>query len=114
VLNGGSQSSFVAASLIDDLKLEAISKRELAVCAFESQSTRMSRRRLVRFNLGGVWTHSAVAITAYESTHALTAQPAVPQDVKTLAYSRKLKLADPKTNSPDDVPVEILIGGDHY
>jgi hypothetical protein len=54
VLNGGSQSSFVAASLIDNLKLEAISERELAVCAFESQPTRMSKRRLVRFNLGGL------------------------------------------------------------
>jgi hypothetical protein len=38
VLDGGGQSSFVAASLIDDLKLEAISERELTVCAFESQS----------------------------------------------------------------------------
>jgi hypothetical protein len=61
----------------------------------------------------GVWTHSAVAITAYESTHALSAQPTVPQDVKTLAHARKLQLADPKTHSQEAAPVEILIGGEH-
>jgi hypothetical protein len=62
----------------------------------------------------GVWTHSAVAITVYESTHALSAQPAVPQGVETLAHARKLQLADPKTHSQEDVPIEILIGRDHY
>jgi hypothetical protein len=35
VLDGGNQSSFVAASLIEDLKLEAISERELTLFAFE-------------------------------------------------------------------------------
>jgi hypothetical protein len=62
----------------------------------------------------GVWTLAAVAITAYESTHALSAQPAVPQDVKTLGLARKLQLADPRTHSQEDVHVEILIGGGHY
>ena len=114
VLDGGSQSSFIATSLIDDLKLQAINEKELTVCTFESQSTRSSRLRLVRFNMKGVWTHSSVSITAYESVHALSAQPAVPQDVKNLAYTRRLKLADPKTGSQEDIPVEILIGGDHY
>jgi len=104
VLDGGSQSSFVAASLIDDLKLEAISERELTVCEFESQSAQLSKRKLVRFDMKGVWTHSAVAITTYESTHALSAQPAVPQEVKTLAHARKLQLAEPKTHSQEDVP----------
>jgi hypothetical protein len=55
-----------------------------------------------------------VSITAYESTHTLLAQPAVSQDVKTLAYAHRLQLADPKTHSQEDIPVEILIGGDHY
>jgi hypothetical protein len=113
VLDGGSQPSFVAVSLIDDLKLEAISKWELTVCAFETQFTQSSRRRRVRFNMKGVWTNSAVANTAKESTHALSAQPAVRQDVKTLTIARKHQLADPKTNS-QDVPVEILIGCDYY
>ena len=67
---GGSQSSINSASLIDDLKLEAISERELTACPFESQSAQLSKRRLVRFDMKGVWTHSAVTITAYESTHA--------------------------------------------
>jgi len=106
---GGSQSSFLAASLIDDLKLEAINERDLTACAFESQSAQLSKRRLVRFDMKGVWTHSAFTITPYESTHALSAQPAVPQDVKTLAHVRKLQLADPKTKSQEDVPGEILI-----
>jgi hypothetical protein len=62
----------------------------------------------------GVWTHSMVSITAYESAHALSAQLAVPQDVTNLEYARKLQLADPRANSQEDIPVEILIGGDHY
>jgi len=41
-------------------------------------------------------------------------QPAVPQDVTTLAYSHKFQLADPKANSQADIPVEILLGGDYY
>ena len=114
MLDGGSQSSFSVASLIYDLKLQAISERELTVCGFEAQSTQSSRRRLVRFNMKGVWAHFAVSITAYESTHALSAQPAVPHDVTTLPHACKLQLAEPKTHSQEDVPVEILIGGDHY
>ena len=114
MLDGGSQSSFIAASLLDDLKLQVINEEELTVCVFESQSTRSSRRRLIRFNMKGVWTYSTVSITAYESAHALSAQPAVPQDVENLVYTRKLKLADPKTGPQEDIPVEILIGGDHY
>ena len=47
VLDGGSQSSFIESSLIDDLKLQAINERELTVCAFKSQSTQSSRCRLV-------------------------------------------------------------------
>jgi hypothetical protein len=55
-----------------------------------------------------------VSITAYESTHALSAQPSVPQNVKTFASTLKLQLADPKTHSHEDIPIEVLIGGDHY
>jgi hypothetical protein len=58
--------------------------------------------------------YSAVSITGYKSTRALSAQPALPQDVTTLAHARKHQLADPKTHSQEDVPVEILIGGNHY
>ena len=114
VLDGGSQSSFIAASLIDVLKLQTINERELAVCVFESKSTQSSRRRLVRFKMKSVWTQSAVSITAYESSHVLSTQPGVLQDIKTLAHARKLQLADPKTHAQEDVLVEILIGGDYY
>jgi hypothetical protein len=62
----------------------------------------------------GIWKYSADSITAYKSTRALSAQPALPQDVTSLAHACKHQLADPKTYSQDDVPVEILIGGDHY
>jgi hypothetical protein len=88
MLDSGSQSSFIAAHLTDDLKLQAINERELNVCAFELPSTQSSRRRLVRFDMKGVWTHSVVSITAYESAHTLLAQPAVPQDIKTLVSAR--------------------------
>ena len=114
VLDRESQSSFIAARLIDDLKLQVINERELTVCAFESPSTKSSRWRLIRFDMKGVWTHFTVSITAYESAHAIPVQPAVTQEVKTLAYARRLQLADPKTHSQEDIPVEILIGGDHY
>jgi hypothetical protein len=60
----------------------------------------------------GFWINSTVSITAYESAYPLSAPPAVPQEVRTLAYTRKLQLADPKGEK--DIPVEILIGGDHY
>jgi len=55
-----------------------------------------------------------VSMTAYMSAHTLSTQPAVPQDVETVAHARKLQLAGPKTHSQEDIPVEILIGGDHY
>jgi hypothetical protein len=77
------------ASLIDDLKLQTINERELTVCAFESHSTQSNQRSLVQFNMNGVWTNSMVSITAYESAYMLSAQPAVPQDVKTLAYAHR-------------------------
>jgi len=49
---------------------------------------------------------------AFESTHAFS-YPAVPHDIKTLAHTRKLMLADPPGAS-EDLPIEILIGGDRY
>jgi len=93
-------------------KLQTINEKELTFCAFESRSTKSSRRRLVRFKMKGAWTNSMVSITAYESADTLSAQPAVLQDVKTLAYTRKLQLADPKEE--EYIPVDFLIGGDHY
>jgi hypothetical protein len=49
VLDGGSQSSFVAKSLIDDLKLEVVGSRDLLVSAFQSELPVPSPRRVARF-----------------------------------------------------------------
>ena len=52
-------------------------------------------------------------MTAFESTHAFSQQPVFPRDIKTLAYVRKLQLADP-TGEPENLLIEILIVCDHY
>ncbi|KAJ4437471.1 hypothetical protein ANN_17615 [Periplaneta americana] len=55
------------------------------------------------------------SVTGFESTHAFCPQPAVPNDVKMLAHTRKLQLAEPKDHTEDmTLAIEILIGGDHY
>ena len=80
VLDGESQSSFITRSIINDLKLEVIDHRDLAISAFESTAV-PSQRRLVRLDLRGIWTNSTTCATALESSHAFTPQPAVPHDV---------------------------------
>jgi hypothetical protein len=52
-------------------------------------------------------------LTAFETAHAFSHHPVVPHDIKTLAHDRKLQLADPP-GDPENIPIEILIGGDHY
>ncbi|KAJ4447847.1 hypothetical protein ANN_09855, partial [Periplaneta americana] len=115
VLDGGSQSSFVTKSIVDELKLEVVDCRDLAIGPFESSPTTPRPRRLVRFSMKSIWTNSTASITGFESTHAFCPQPAVPHDVKMLAHTRKLQLADPKDHTEDmTLPIEILIGSDHY
>jgi len=78
VLDGGSQSRFIAAPLIDNLKLQAINEQELTVCAFESPSTQSSRHRLIRFDMKGVWTHSTAShhcVREYPRTFGLASCP---------------------------------------
>ena len=113
VLDGGSQCSFIARSVIDDLQLEVIDQRDLSVTAFESFPAPPGRRRYVRFNIRGNGTNVLTYLTAFESTHAFSHHPTVPHDIKTMAQARKLRLADPPDNS-GDLPIEILIGGDYY
>ena len=122
VLDGGSQCSFIARSVIDDLQLEVIGQRDLSVTAFETYPTDHGRRRFVRFNVRGNRTNASTSLTAFESTHAFSHHPSVPHDIKTLAlphdiktlaHARKLGLADP-LGEPENLPIEILIGGDHY
>ena len=52
-------------------------------------------------------------MTAFGSAHAFSHQPVVPHDIKTLAHARILQLAEPP-GDPENIPIEILIGGDHY
>ena len=107
MLDGGIQSFY--RRIVDRRLKIAGHKRKGINRAFELNSTQSSGSRLVRLNMKGVWTHSAVSITAYESTHAFSSQPAVSQDVTTLGHARKHQLADPNAHSQEDVPVEILI-----
>ncbi|KAJ4430640.1 hypothetical protein ANN_19230, partial [Periplaneta americana] len=114
VLDGWSQSSFVTKSIVDELKLEVVDWRDLVIASFETSST-SSPRRLVRFSVKSIWTNSTASVTGFESTHVFSPQPAVPHDVKMLAHTRKLQLADPKDHTEDmTLPIEIIIGSDHY
>jgi hypothetical protein len=112
VLDGGSQCSFIARSVIDDLQLEVIEQRDLSGTAFETNPT-ASGRRFVRFHMRGTRTNASTLLTAFESTHAFSHHPAVARDIKALARTCKLRLADPPGDS-ENLPIEILIGGDHY
>ena len=113
VLDGGSQSSFISESIVDELRLDVVDRRDLAVGTFEKPPTAPSPRRLVKFSLKSAWTNSIARITAFESNHVFCTQQAVPHDVRVLAYARKLQLADPKCGD-EELPIEVLIGGDHY
>jgi hypothetical protein len=90
VLDGGSQCSFVARALIDELQLEVMDQRDLSVTAFESYPTAPGWRRLVRLNVRRAGTRVSTSLTAFESTHAFSHHPVVPSDIKTLAHARKL------------------------
>ena len=59
------------------------------------------------------WTNASTSFKAFESNDAFSYHPAVPHDIKTLAHTRKLRLADPPGDS-EDLPIENLIGGDYY
>ena len=113
VLDAGSQSSFVAKTLIDDLNLEVVNRRGLVVNAFESRSSDSGPCRVARFCAKSIWKNTTVPITTFESTHALCPHPTVPHDIIIMAQTRKIKLADPREGERD-LPIEVLIGGDHY
>ena len=113
VLDAGSQSSFVAKTLIDDLNLEVVNRRGLVVNAFESRSSDSGPCRVARFCAKSIWKNTTVPITTFESTHALCPHPTVPHDIIIMAQTRKIKLADPREGERD-LPIEVLIGGDYY
>jgi len=113
VLDAGSQSRFVAKTLIDDLELDVFHRRNLVVSAFESRSSDSGPRTVARFCAKSIWTNTVVPITAFESTHSLCPHPTVPHDITIMTQTCKIKLAGPREGERD-LPIEVLIGGDHY
>jgi len=112
VLDSGSQTSLISTSIIGALKLEVIDQRNLAVGAFESPSITSSSRRLLRLNLRGFVPTSARTITAFESAYDFLPQTTVPHDVNGMTLIPKIQLSEPRDS--EDVPIEILVGSDHY
>jgi len=78
VLDGGSQASFIAKTLIDDLKLEVVDRRDLVVSAFESKSSESSPRRIARLHAKSAWNNTTIPITAFECFHAFCSHPTAP------------------------------------
>ena len=91
VLDGGSQSSFIAKTLIDDLKLEVVDHRDLVVSAFESQSSESGPLRVARFCAKSIWKNITIPITAFESTHALCPHPTVPHDISIMSLGKMFR-----------------------
>jgi hypothetical protein len=90
-----------------------VERRDFVVSAFESRSSDLGPRRVARFCAKSIWKNTTVPITAFESTHALCPHPTVPHDITIMAQTRKIQLADPREGERD-LPIEVLIGGDHY
>ncbi|XP_035230185.1 uncharacterized protein LOC118202139 [Stegodyphus dumicola] len=112
ILDGGSQASFVHTNLIEKLKLKVVSSASLSVQAFES-FTSQEQRRCVQLSLSSLWSNQAAfLISAFESSNSYTTHPTAPPEIVHFAQKKRLRIADP----PDDssLPIEILIGGDHY
>jgi hypothetical protein len=61
-------------------------------------------------DLRGIWTNFNTTITAFESSYEFLPQPTVPRD--NMTHTPKLQFADPREQ--EDLPIEILVGGDHY
>ncbi|KFM70593.1 hypothetical protein X975_21762, partial [Stegodyphus mimosarum] len=111
ILDGGSQASFVHTNLIEKLKLKVVSSASLLVQAFES-FTSQEQRRCVQLSLSSLWSNQTFSISAFESSNSYTTHPTAPPEIVHFAQKKRLRIADP----PDDssLPIEILIGGDHY
>jgi len=111
-VDSGSQTSIVRTYLIDTLKLDVIDQRNVAAGTFESPTVTSSSRRLVRLDVRGIWINSSTTTTAFESAYEILPLPTVPHDVNMMTHIPKLKFADP--NEQEDLPIQILVGGDHY
>ena len=92
--DGGSQSSFIAKTLIDDHKLEVVDRRDLVVSAFESRSSDSSPLQVMRFCAKSIWNNTTVPITAFENSHSFCPHHTTPYDIIRMAQTRKLQLTD--------------------
>lgn len=113
ILDTGSQSSFIHESLIDLLELDTIDRKDIVVNAFESTSQTSGSRRQVKFDIIGDYTNAKVSVHAFESSNVYSTHPTTPQDITNFIANNKIKLADP-TDSSHNLPIEVLIGADHY
>ena len=113
VLDSGSQSSFIAKNLIDDLKVEVVDCRDLVVSAFESRSSDSGPQSVAHFSAKSIWKNTTVPITAFESTHAFCSHPTVSHNTTIMTQTCKIQLAD-LSERERDLSIEVLIGGDYY
>jgi hypothetical protein len=95
------------------LKLEVLEKGEVVVTPFESTATATQARRLVHVGIQGAQTRTKVSLTAMESDNIYSLHPTVPREVSTLPFTSKLQMVDPHDTS-HNLPIEVLIGGEHY
>jgi len=103
----------IAKTLIDDLKLEVVDRRDLVVSAFELKSSESSPRRIARLYAKSAWNNTTIPITDFERFHAFCPHTTAPYEITMMAQTRKIQLADP-SNEERDLPIEVLIGGDYY
>jgi hypothetical protein len=59
-----------------------------------------------------ICTNSSTIITAFESACDFLLLPSVPHEVNMMTHIPKLQLAGP--TDQEDLPIEILVGGDHH
>jgi transcription elongation factor Elf1 len=69
LLDSGSQSSFIHTSLVDQLHLPVLDKRDVLITPFESTAPTLHSRQLVQFTLQGIWAQTNLTVTAFESAH---------------------------------------------
>jgi len=113
LLDSGSQSSFIHTSLVDQLQLPFVGKRDVIITLFESNTPTLLSSWLVQFTLHGIWAKSTLSAMVFESAHIYSTHPTIPHDVSALHCTRNIRLADPNYIFPNPT-IEVLLGGVHY
>ena len=106
------QTIFISTSIIGALKPEVFDQRNIAVGAFKSPSITSSSRILVRLDLREIFTNPSTTITEFKSAYEFLPQPPLPHNVNGMTLIHKLQFADPRDQ--EDLPIEIMVRGDHY